>query len=148
MEAQGHSLVRISQREAVHLNQPGQLLVFIVNTYQQGGYGVKMMTPWSRLNKEVASILFIDNTHLLQLRNDLTWSEDGFVERVSKTTSGAEIIQTIDGNPKPFKCFKHLLLWKFVNGEAKPVCVQETVNLPLLAIPQPGENTVDGALPN
>lgn len=76
----------------MHLKQPGQLLVYRSRIHiNKDAWCVNMMTDWSRLCKEVASIHFVDDTHLIHLSSDPTPAEDGILERLSRTTFGVEI---------------------------------------------------------
>ena len=100
--------------------------IVILNCHKVKGHGAKFLAPVSKVRKDLAAVLFVDETDLLHV--DMTREENVWeaFEAMQESVSGwGELLIATGGALKPIKCFLHLVSfdwdekgnWSYANHE-------------------------------
>jgi hypothetical protein len=92
----------------------------MLGAYKRKGYGVKMGMAWFAFVFVFAAVLFVDDCNLLHMCVDPEMSDEEFFARKQGAMYfWVKLLMADCGNLRDIKCSYYLLIYKFVQGEAK-----------------------------
>jgi hypothetical protein len=92
----------------------------MLGAYKRAGYGVEMQMSWSAFCFVVAAVLFVDDCDLLHMCVDPNMSDIEFLARKQRAMYfWAKLLMASGGSLRDIKCSCYILMYKFVNGEAR-----------------------------
>ena len=100
--------------------------IVILNCHKAKGHGAKFLAPASKVRKDLAAVLFVDDNDLLHLdmtREENVW--EAFEAMQESVSSWGKLLIATGGALKPIKCFLHLISfdwdkkgnWSYANHE-------------------------------
>ena len=146
---QGYSRVKLTpfmgliQRSGDSLPVWTAVSTLIINVHYCEGHGVSLQSGCSNKWQEIAAILFVKDTDLLDTSSALTYNNAQFIQEVQESTSlWAELLQATGGNIKPALFYYYLTRRKFEKGAAQLRTLTELSQLIPMKKPQPNPKSV------